>query len=242
MLSVHRWRKARFLSNRLHDVLARSHPRFSDPVEWRILEVTRNLLLRLRQRILADAESPERQWIRVEMQGYLRSRLCQFGISGRSCIEVGGSAHSGDAWSRYRSLTYPEFDLCNPPTDCPKADVVIAEQVLEHVVNPVTAVRTLRRLMNVNGILVVSTPFLFPIHEAPNDYWRFTPAGLRVLLESQGLGVEHVGSWGNRLAVLLSTIGTPEGRWWLPRKSVRTVPVVVWAVSRANPLELVPET
>ena len=34
------------------------------------------------------------------------------------------------------------------------------------------------------GMLLLSVPFAFPIHEHPYDYWRFTEQGLRVLLEN----------------------------------------------------------
>ena len=36
------------------------------------------------------------------------------------------------------------------------------------------------------GALVLSTPFLFEIHEAPRDYFRFTEHGLRFLLRGFG--------------------------------------------------------
>lgn len=66
-------------------------------------------------------------------------------------------------------------------------DLVICEQVLEHVVDPLTAVRTLARLRKRDGFVFVSTPFLIRLHDFPGDYWRFTPAGLGLLLRSQGL-------------------------------------------------------
>src|SRR5262249_20741343 len=33
------------------------------------------------------------------------------------------------------------------------------------------------------GLCVITSVMLFPIHGYPNDYWRFTPEGFRVLLE-----------------------------------------------------------
>jgi hypothetical protein len=44
--------------------------------------------------------------------------------------------------------------------------------------------------------VVVSTPFLIRVHElrmyGMNGYWRFTPRGLRTLLERAGLEVDRV--------------------------------------------------
>ena len=45
----------------------------------------------------------------------------------------------------------------------------------------------LRKLCAPGGHVIVSTPFLVRVHELPlfalHDYWRFTPRGLRLLLE-----------------------------------------------------------
>jgi hypothetical protein len=42
----------------------------------------------------------------------------------------------------------------------------------------------MRRVLKPEGRIVVSVPFLFPIHDAPGDYWRFTKYGLRYLFRS----------------------------------------------------------
>ena len=56
------------------------------------------------------------------------------------------------------------------------------------------------------GHVIVSMPFLIRVRQVPfflmEDYWRFTPRGLRTLLEQVGLEVESVGSWGNRQCVV----------------------------------------
>jgi hypothetical protein len=86
------------------------------------------------------------------------------------------------------------------------------------------------------GHVIVSTPFLIRIHEewGMQDYWRFTPRGLRTLLERAGLEVDHVGSWGNR-AVVVGNFGYwPARRRWLPLRDEPNVPVQVWAFAR-NP-------
>ena len=50
--------------------------------------------------------------------------------------------------------------------------------------------------------MIVSTPFLIKVHELPmlemHDYWRFTPRGLRTLLERAGLDVVKVRTLGER--------------------------------------------
>ena len=63
-------------------------------------------------------------------------------------------------------LNYPEFDLC-APTPQDTYDVVICEQVLEHVIDPFDAARNLRALCKPGGHVVVTTPFLIKVHELP---------------------------------------------------------------------------
>jgi hypothetical protein len=55
---------------------------------------------------------------------------------------------------------------------------------LEHCADPMTACRELRRVVSpARGTVVISSVMLMPIHGYPSDYWRFTPEGLRVLLD-----------------------------------------------------------
>jgi SAM-dependent methyltransferase len=61
-------------------------------------------------------------------------------------------------------------------------DAVFLMEVLEHVSTPDLAISEIHRVLAPGGRLVLSTPFLFEIHEGPHDYYRFTEHGLRHLL------------------------------------------------------------
>jgi SAM-dependent methyltransferase len=135
------------------------------------------------------------------------------------------------------SLDFPEFDLCAPLEGERTFDVVICEQVLEHVPDPWAAAANLRRLCAPGGLVIVSTPFLVKVHELPFymlDYWRFTPRGLRELLERAGLEVEAVDSWGNRQSVVGNIRGWSAYRPWHSLHNEPEVPLQVWAFAR-NP-------
>lgn len=57
-------------------------------------------------------------------------------------------------------------------------DVVIANNVIEHLHDPARGVGEMRRALRPGGQLLYTIPFLYPIHEAPHDYTRFTRYGL----------------------------------------------------------------
>jgi hypothetical protein len=59
----------------------------------------------------------------------------------------------------------------------------ICLDTLEHCADPVRACRELRRVTATGGVCIVSSVMLFGIHAHPRDYFRFTPDGLRLLLE-----------------------------------------------------------
>jgi hypothetical protein len=65
-------------------------------------------------------------------------------------------------------------------------EVVLCSEVLEHVTNPTAALRFCYGALVPGGKVIITVPFAFPVHNYPADYWRFTPDGLRLLLERAG--------------------------------------------------------
>jgi SAM-dependent methyltransferase len=53
---------------------------------------------------------------------------------------------------------------------------------LEHVEYPHQALNEIHRIMQPQGVVIISSVMHMEIHEYPHDYWRFTPDGFRVLL------------------------------------------------------------
>ena len=62
-------------------------------------------------------------------------------------------------------------------------DFVLCTEMLEHVKNPFEVESEIRRVTVIGGTLVLTTRFLFPLHDTPHDYWRFTKYGLRNLFK-----------------------------------------------------------
>jgi SAM-dependent methyltransferase len=188
-------------------------------------------------RLLApDASSAADQWQRVVLNRAVDEHLSSLGPERLSAVEISGDAHAGKGWREYLSLNYPDFDLIAPLAGQGPFDVVICEQVIEHVADPVAAAANLRGLCSPGGHVVVSTPFLIRVHEewGMQDYWRFTPRGLRALLERAGLRVDAVEAWGNRDCIDANLDRWPAYRRWQSLRNEPKLPVQVWAFAR-NP-------
>ncbi|HEX8067699.1 MAG TPA: class I SAM-dependent methyltransferase [Thermoleophilaceae bacterium] len=66
------------------------------------------------------------------------------------------------------------------------AGTVLMTEVLEHLEEPVRALEEARRLLEPGGALIVTTPLLFPLHEEPRDFFRYSPFGLEHVLRRAG--------------------------------------------------------
>lgn len=87
-------------------------------------------------------------------------------------------------------------------------DIVLCMSVLEHLEIPSRAISEMKRVLKPGGRVIVSVPFLFPIHDAPGDYWRFTKFGLESLFKD-GWKIEKIiaeTTLQESLAVLLQRI------------------------------------
>jgi SAM-dependent methyltransferase len=194
---------------------------------------------RLRDAVVyPEARSGAEQWQRVVLNTAVQAHLLSLSPARCDAAEISGDAQAALGWSSFTSLNFPAFDVCAPAGDEGTFDVVICEQVIEHVVDPFLAVRNLRALTRPGGHLVLSTPFLIRVHELPaygmRDYWRFTPSGMRRLLESGGWEVGEIGAWGNRRCVVGNLDRWPARRPWLPLGNEPDLPVQVWGFAR-NP-------
>lgn len=89
-------------------------------------------------------------------------------------------------------------------------DVVICTQVLEHTEEPDQLLKEANRILKKNGILYITCPFVWPEHEIPYDFRRYTQYGLKKIFKENGLTVEKIsattgifGTTGQLLSVFL---------------------------------------
>ena len=99
-------------------------------------------------------------------------------------------------------------DAQNLPFKDEEFEVVLCTEVLEQVKNPFIVEQELRRVTKKGGMLILSTRFVFPLHDVPHDYWRFTKYGLRELFkEWEIVDLQNETKTFSTIGALLQRIG-----------------------------------
>jgi len=145
------------------------------------------------------------QWL-LEMSGAERALDSAFaGLRGR-VLDIGCAdrrfATRLPAGCEYLGLDYPDTavgmyrtrpdvfaDARALPFPAASLQGVILKDVLEHVPGPEQVLSEIARVLSAGGTLVLWMPFIYPIHDAPYDFQRYTEHGLRRYLAEHGFKV-----------------------------------------------------
>jgi SAM-dependent methyltransferase len=117
------------------------------------------------------------------------------------------------------------------PVEDESVDVVLSTQVLEHVIDPQSYLNECRRVLRPGGQLLLSTHGIMVYHPDPDDYWRWTCAGLRRIVVEAGLEVERfegiMGLGATGLQLFQDAV-----YWRLPRYARDVFALVIQSVIR----------
>jgi SAM-dependent methyltransferase len=124
---------------------------------------------------------------RKNLEKFLASYATQ-----RRILDVGsGGSHYGKFFPNRLTVDidparHPEIvaDASELPFENEEFETVLCTEMLEHVRNPFKVEEELRRVTKKGGVLILSTRFVFPLHDTPHDYWRYTKYGLRELFKN----------------------------------------------------------
>ncbi|EWY37097.1 hypothetical protein N825_21870 [Skermanella stibiiresistens SB22] len=174
-------------------------------------------------------------WVRVVMYQRSFDFIRQLGPDKLDALEIS----AGPIWQRefqFKSFTgtqYPGFDICAGVLER-KFDLIIADQVFEHLTHPLEAARNVLAMLKPGGYAIISTPFLLRVHNSPIDCSRWTETGLSLLLEQAGFQTAEIktGSWGNRACLKANLTKWRKRGFFGSLRNEPDFPVMVWAFAR----------
>lgn len=96
------------------------------------------------------------------------------------------------------------MDACDLAFEDNDFAAIFSIEVLEHIPTPHVAVSEMLRVLKPGGLVFLSTPFVFGIHDAPHDYFRYTRYGLQYLFRDfEIIRLEERNSYIEGLCVIL---------------------------------------
>jgi len=93
---------------------------------------------------------------------------------------TGVDLFAGKGVDRIIDLTDP-FEEVDRALGGGRFNSIFCSSVLEHCQDPFGMAANITLLLKPRGMLYVSVPFAWKVHDYPADYWRFTPQGIERL-------------------------------------------------------------
>lgn len=93
-----------------------------------------------------------------------------------------------------------------PFKDC-SFDAVLSTQVIEHVGDPFKMVQEIARVLKKGGYLILTGPHVWPLHEEPRDYYRYTKYAFELLSTKNMLDVVYIRERGGAVMAIAQMCG-----------------------------------
>ncbi|MDD2680637.1 MAG: class I SAM-dependent methyltransferase [Patescibacteria group bacterium] len=108
----------------------------------------------------------------------------------------------------YDSNVKPDiiWDGKNIPEGSNCFDSILATEVLEHCPEPEVIFKEAFRVLRDGGVMFITTPFVFPLHESPHDEYRLTPYSIERMAKNSGFKHVDIFPLGGVNAVLAQVI------------------------------------
>lgn len=124
----------------------------------------------------------------------------------------------------YDDKIQPDYtwDGVKMPFDNDSFDCAFGTEVLEHCPEPEVILKETYRVLKTGGTFFFTVPFLWPLHEVPNDAYRYTPFSLERHLHNSGfkdVQIKATGGWHAAMAQMMglwikrSGISSKKRKW-----------------------------
>ena len=182
--------------------------------------------------------NPE-HWIRYPTYKIIKNELTKLNLNELNTLEISSGEYWRDNFNfkKYDTLNYPEHDICEELKIKEKYDLIIADNVWEHLKYPYKATKNVFSMLNQGGYFLIIVPFLVRIHKVPIDCTRWTEDGLRYFLQECGFSLNNIrtNSWGNKDCVISNLrkddIWTRIG-FYKNLTNDKNFPVQTWAIAK----------
>jgi len=179
---------------------------------------------------------------RIVMQQVSRRWLRALDTEEMDAAEISGKYGHRYSFRSYTRFRYPKYDICKGPYTgeggaVQRFDIILANQVWEHLDRPYAATRHVREMLRPDGWFWLAVPFYIPYHGDPVDCSRWSARGLKNLLIEAGFHEDRITArqWGNRAAAARNLEGD-----WPPAYDPETddltndpkFPICAWALAQ----------
>ena len=112
-------------------------------------------------------------------------------------------------------------DALQLPVHTNTFDSILLLDVLEHLEDPDLCIQEIHRVLRPKGKLIIQVPFVYPLHDAPRDFQRWTIYGLQKLAKKHAFKVTDTTTLGtiSETCALIVNIGASKMILeWLDRR------------------------
>lgn len=111
--------------------------------------------------------------------------------------------------AHYDDVIVPDliWDGENIPVEDNSFNNILLTEVLEHCPSPKVVLDEANRVLVTGGNILITVPFIFPLHESPYDEYRYTPYSLKRILEEckfRDIEIKFLGGVNAAIALMLS--------------------------------------
>lgn len=127
-------------------------------------------------------------------------------------------------WYNTRPDIYGTAEIL--PLQDSSVSTILLLDVLEHIKAPHKCLEELYRVLSPGGILIIKIPFLYPLHDAPLDFTRWTEYGLLQLFNDNHFQIIESRKFGQPLetaALLLCIAISKHTINWIGNKSIFSI-------------------